>query len=562
MLGLIAACVSACTPGVDSTSTDVADAIYHGGTILTMNGTSPTYVDAVAVKNGVIVHAGDKDGAMAMRGSRTAVRDLAGKSLLPGFIDPHGHFVMSLNMISQVNVSSPPVGPVTNIPGLIAEIQAFKDRAGIADDDWIVGWGYDQEELAEGRHVTIEDLDPHFPNNKVILIHVSNHGAVLNSKALAEYGIDETTETPFGGVINRLPGTNAPAGLLMETAWLPVVSNMPVKSGNELLEVIEDAQQLYASEGYTQAQDSASRISEFSLYQRASAQGLLYIDIVALGIFTETEAWLAPGAYSFGQYDGHLKLQGIKWAQDGSPQGKTALMSAPYLTGGPDGEEDWYGKPIQPKSDLIAQVHAALKTGIQVFIHANGDAAIDHAIEAIEAAGVTAADDRRPIIIHSQFQRPEQIDQYARLGISPSYFTNHTYFWGDVHLANRGPAQTAFISPLKSITEAGIPFSNHADFNVTPLDPFFILWTAMARESRNGTIIGPEQRVDAYQALRGLTTGPAWQVFEENRKGMIKEGLLADFVVLSANPVETSVDDIRDIEVLETIKEGITIFPR
>lgn len=560
VVGIIACCLTACSSEPESSSGLAADSIFLGGTILTMNGPSPSYVDAVAVKDGNIIFAGDQETALEMQSDATNIRDLDGKTMLPGFIDPHGHFSFSLNMVSQVNVSNPPVGPIENIPGLIAEIQAFKEQENLADDDWIIGWGYDQEGLDEDRHVNINDLDPHFPNNKIILIHVSNHGMVLNSNALAEYGIDESTETPFGGIINRLPGTNKPAGLLMETAMLPVFSNMPVKEGDELLEVIGDAQQIYASEGYTHAQDGASHVVEYELLREADKQGLLYIDIVVLGIFTEMDQWLAPGAFSFGEYNGHLKIQGIKWAQDGSPQGRTAFFTTPYLTGGPDGEENWVGEPSQPKVDLVKQVHATFDAGHQVFIHANGDAAIDQAVEAVESAGITAGDDRRTIVIHSQFQRSDQIDKYRQLGMSPSYFTNHTYFWGDVHVVNRGEEQAASISPLQSISDAGIPYSNHSDFNVTPLDPFFIMWTAMTRLTRDGVVLGAEQKVDAYTALQGLTTGPAWQVFEDDRKGSIKEGLLADFVILSANPIETDAANIRDIEVVETIKEGSTIF--
>jgi predicted amidohydrolase YtcJ len=272
--------------------------------------------------------------------------------------------------------------------------------------------------------------------------------------------------------------------------------------------------------------------------------------------------WLGDPKYKFGAYHKGLKFQGVKFVQDGSPQGKTAYVTTPYLTGGPGGQPNWRGETTQPKGEFLRQVKEAFGAGLQVFIHANGDATIDQAIEAVENAGITAASDRRTVMVHSQFQRPDQLDKYVQLGISPSYFTNHTYFWGDVHVRNIGREKAAFISPIKAAKAKGIVFSNHTDFNVTPLDPFFVLWTAMARQSRSGAIIGPDQRVDAYTALQGLTTGPAWQLFEENRKGMIKEGLLADFVILSADPVKTGVDKIRDIMVLETIKEGRTIFTR
>jgi hypothetical protein len=183
-------------------------------------------------------------------------------------------------------------------------------------------------------------------------------------------------------------------------------------------------------------------------------------------------------------------------------------------------------------------------------------------IKTIESAGKTATDDHRTVIVHSQFQRPDHLPRYAELGLVPAYFTQHTYYWGDVHIKNIGREAANFISPIKAAKEAGLITSNHSDFNVTPLNPFFIMWTSMARESRTGEIIGADQRIDAYTALQTLTTGPAYQVFEENRKGKIKEGMLADFVIIDNNPLKQNVSDIRNNDVVTTIKEGKVIYQR
>ncbi len=538
----------------------VAETIYHGGTILTMNGDSPAYAEAVAVKDGKIVFVGNVADALRLKGESTQVRDLAGKAMLPGFVDAHSHFTFALNVVNQVNVANPPVGPAKDIPSTIAAIQAFQAKAKVPAGGWIVGWGYDSEGLAEGRHITREDLDPHFPDHKVMLIHVSGHGAVLNSRALASADIDASTKTPPGGIINRLPGSNEPAGLLMETAYLPIIEKLPQPTETERLELMKPVQMMYAREGYTHAQEGATFIKDLDFLLKAAEKGKIFLDIAALPSFVEMPKWLNNPRYKFGTYHNGLKLQGVKFVQDGSPQGKTAYVTTPYLTGGPGGQPNWRGETTQPKDKFLRQVKEAFDAGLQVFIHANGDATIDQAIEAVENAGITAANDRRTVVIHSQFQRPDQLDKYVQLGISPSYFTNHTFFWGDVHVKNIGPEKAAFISPIKAAKAKGIVFSNHTDFNVTPLAPFFVIWTAMARQSRSSAIIGPDQRVDACTALQGLTTGPAWQLFEENRKGMIKEGLLADFVILSADPVKTDVDKIRDVKVLETIKEGKTIY--
>ena len=546
---------------VTSSDASPVDAIYYGGRILTMNGDEPTYTEAVAVEDGKIVFVGAKSSALEMKGDATAVRDLRGKTMLPGFVDPHGHFMSAVRMVEQANVASPPMGDATDIPSIIEKLEAFRAEKKVAEGEWIVGWGYDQDLLAEKRHLTRKDLDPHFPNHKVLLIHISMHGAVLNSTALEWAGIDADTPTPEGGIIARLEGSHEPAGLLMETAYIPVFGKMPQPSEDKMVnELVKPAQMMYASSGYTRAVEGFSFLADLDFMLRSAREGKLFIDVAALPGFPEMDAWLDNPRYPFGAYENRFKIQAGKFTLDGSPQGKTAFITAPYLTGGPAGQQDWRGETSIPRQDFFDMIEKLTDRNIQVQIHANGDAAIDESIEAIRRAGIQAGDDKRPVIVHSQFQRPDHLPEYVELGITPSYFTNHTFYWGDVHVRNIGRTKAFFISPIVAAKEKGLIHSNHTDFNVTLLDPFFVLWTAMARESRSGVIIGPDQRVDAYTALQGLTTGPAWQFFEEDQRGRIPEGLLADFVILSADPIETEVDSIREIRVLETIKEGETIF--
>ncbi|WP_369410518.1 amidohydrolase family protein [Parasedimentitalea denitrificans] len=537
----------------------LADTLYFNGEILTMDGPEPSYVEAVVEKDGRIAFVGSKSEALIAYPDAVP-RDLEGQTMLPGFLDPHGHFMFALNMVNQVNVAIPPVGTVTKIADLVENLKAFQQERDIQPGEWIVGWGYDQDGLAEGRHIIKSDLDAAFPDNKIMLIHVSGHGAVLNSAALDWAGIDASTETPAGGIIARVDGSNEPAGLLMETAYIPVLEKLPQPTESEMLELMEEAQMMYASEGYTHAQEGFTYLKDLAFLQKAADEGRIFLDIVSLPAFVEAREFVGNPNYVFGEYNGGLKLQGIKFTQDGSPQGKTAHVSHPYLTGGPNGEEGWTGETTQPREDFEAQVKMAIEAGLQVFVHANGDATIDQVIEAVRGAGVTAADDRRTIVVHSQFQRPDQLDAYVELGLSPSYFTNHTFFWGDVHVRNIGQEAAEFISPVMSSKAKGLTYSNHTDFNVTPLDPMFVMWSARARQTRSGVILGADERADAYTALQGLTTGPAWQIFEEGEKGMIRTGLKADFVVLSQNPMTTDIDSLRETEVIETIKEGRVIY--
>lgn len=539
-----------------------ADTLYINGDILTMDGDAPQYVAALAVQGNTIQVLGSRPEIEARQGPDTKVIDLDGKTLLPGFIDAHGHFMFALNMVNQVNVASPPVGEVFDVDSLLEQLAAFQQARNITDGGWIIGWGYDQAALAEQRHLTKLDLDARFPKHKVLLIHVSGHGAVLNSSALAWANIDASTPTPEGGIIARLPDSDEPAGLLMETAYLPVFANLPKASAAEQLTLMDAAQQMYASQGYTHAQEGFSHLADADFLMKAAAQKRVYLDIASLLSFTELDTWLNNAKYPLGTYQDGVKLQGMKITQDGSPQGKTAFMSTPYLTGGPNDEASWRGETTQPEADFANLVKTAADNKVQIFIHANGDATIDQAIQAVRTSGLTANDDARTVVIHSQFQRPEQLADYVALGITPSYFTNHAYFWGDVHIENTGLKQASFISPMKSAKANGLVVSNHTDFNVTPLNPLFVMWSAMARETRSGVILGETERVDAYTALQALTTGPAYQLFEEERKGKLKAGLLADFVILDNNPLKVSLAEVRDIKVLETIKEGRTVYPK
>lgn len=536
------------------------DTVFVNGRILTMDGDEASYAEAVVMQRGRIAFVGDRPTAEQTYPD-AVVRDLDGRALLPGFIDAHSHLAFGIDLVNRVNVSAPPVGECRDIPGVIAALTAFRDERAVPAGGWLIGWGYDQETLAEGRHITKLDLDAAFPDHRVVLIHVSSHGAVLGSRALEHVGIDSSTPAPPGGVIARLDGSDEPAGLLMETAYMLLAGDkLPRTDPAERLDLLDDVQQMYASRGYTHAQDGFTPAGDLELFRTAAEQGRLYLDVVALGSFLEADSWIGDPAYPQESYVEGFRVAGMKIVHDGSPQGRTAYVKEPYLTGGPADQDDWVGESTFPYEALAAKVKQAIDAGVQVFTHTNGDAAIDDLIRAVRASGTTAADDRRPVAIHSQFQRPDHLDDYVELGISPSYFTNHVYFWGDVHTANIGPDKAAFISPMRSAAARGIVVSNHSDFTVTPLDPLLILWTSMARTTRTGALLGPDERIDVYAALQALTTGPAHQVFEEDRKGRIAEGLLADFVILSADPVDAGVDGIRDLAVLETIKEGVSVY--
>jgi predicted amidohydrolase YtcJ len=564
LLALLAGCESkqqeATDQATEAVQVPVADTIYFGGDILTMDAAMPR-VQAVAVKDGRVMKLGDTATLQADHAdANTRLVDLAGRTLLPGFIDGHSHLGHGLMLEGWANVSAAPVGSVDSIASLLDTLKLHAQQRGIAAGQWIQGYGYDADGLAESRHVTRDDIDAAFPDNPVMLLHVSGHGMVLNSAAFALAGITAATPTPEGGVIVRKPGSNEPEGLLMETAAFPVYAQLPRPSPQQQLEALVSIQQQYARNGYTTIQDGASDPALIALLRSAVASDVLQLDVVALPIVAREEDLEAALQERFGSYEGRLKLAGIKVITDGSPQGRTAFFSEAMLVPGPGGETQWRGEPFLAPDiyqRIFARVHAA---GIAVWTHANGDAAIDMVIAAHEQAGASRADGQRNVVVHSQFVRPDQLDAYARLGIMATFFSNHAFYWGDVHLRNLGEQRAFFLSPLRSAHERGVRYSNHTDYAVTPLDPAMMLWTAVTRQSRSGVVIGPDERIAPLRALEAITIDAAALYAEEEQKGSIVAGKLADFVVLDANPLEIEPDALRQLRVVATIKENELVY--
>jgi len=539
-----------------------ADLIFIGGDILTMVGDQPAYVQALAVKDGKIYDLGTTGGMLALEGAGTTVVDLAGKTLLPGFLDGHSHFINSLSVAKQANCYAPPFGPGNTKAGIIAALLQLQADQSIPSGEMIIGYGYDDSLFSDHEKLTAADLDAHFPDDPVMVQHVSLHGAVLNSAALKKFSITAETETPPGGVILRKPGSREPEGLLMETAFLPIFARLPKPSPDEQMAALVAGQKLYAAAGITTAHEGATHLADLEILERGARERKLFIDIISYPFITEFEEVLkAHPPETFGRYDRHLKLGGIKITIDGSPQGRTAHFTTPYLTGGPNGETNWCGEPTFPVDTINSMVKSVYDAQLPLIIHCNGDAAIDNALNAHELAlGDAKSGDHRTGLIHCQFVRPDQLDKIAAWKLFPSFYTEHTYFFATTHIQNRGLEQTSKISPLKSALDRNIVFANHTDFNVAPIDQLFVVWTAVNRVSREGEVIGPEERISPYEALRALTINPAYWYRESDRKGTIEVGKLADLVILDQNPLKVDPMAIKDIKVVETIKEGKTVF--
>ncbi len=540
-----------------------ADTIYHNGSILTMAGPEPTYVEALAVTDGKIVFAGPKAAALDMKGETTRVVDLGGKTLLPGFLDAHSHYINSLLVANQCKLYAPPSGPGKDVPSIIAELKKYATERKVVPDELIMGYGYDDSVMPEGRLLNRDDLDEAFPNNPVRVDHVSMHGAVMNSLALKKYGINAETKTPPGGVIVRKPNTPEPWGLIMETAFLPIIEQTEPMTAQQEIDWTRAGQMLYAETGVTTAHEGASHLPQIQTMMRASDAGANIIDVVAFPFVTDVENVLAEVPLSeWGSYKNRFKIGGVKITLDGSPQGRTAYFTTPYLTDGPGGEKNWTGEPTFPQDLANNMVKKVYDMNVPLNIHCNGDASVDAFLTAYEFA--RAGDYSKPwnvTTIHTQFMRKDHIPKFVQYQVRPSFYTLHTYYFAEAHLANRGQEQTMYISPMRDAIDAGLRPSNHTDFVVAPLDQLTMLWSAVNRTSRRGDEIGPGQRVTPYEGLKAMTEWVAEQYDELDSKGTLEIGKRADLVILDRDPLKVDPRSIKDIKVVETIKDGVTIFP-
>jgi len=528
-----------------------------------MNDAAPT-AEAIAVKGGRILAVGKKDEVFKQRGSGTELVDLGGKTLMPGFFDAHGHVYAQGLQAMSANLLSTPDGEGNSIADLQRILRDYaKNNADTikAMDGWIVGFGYDDAQLKEQRHPTREDLDAVSKDQPVYVIHQSGHLGAGNSKALELSGITAASPDPKGGVIRRRAGGKEPNGVLEEMPHLLIAFKLMDhgEAFNERLFLAGVAQMMRF--GYTTAEEGRASTSQVKVMAAVAAKGQLPIDVLAYpDVLAYKEAIAAPW---LGQaYQNRFRVAGAKLTIDGSPQGKTAWRDRPYHVP-PEGQHaDYCGYAAASPEQVRGAVDEAFAHHWQINTHANGEAAIDALIAAIrEATKKHGVSDRRSVLVHGQFMREDQVDACRELGIIPSLYPMHTFYWGDWHReSTRGPELADDISPTGWCMKRGMIFTTHHDAPVALPDSMRVLDATVTRRSRSGDIIGPAHRVPVMTALKAMTIWAAYQHFEEASKGSLEPGKLADLVVLSANPAKVDPDTIDQIKVVETIKEGKSIY--
>ena len=535
--------------------------IYYNGDIITMNGNMPEYAEAIVVRDSIIVFVGNSDEAMTFAGKGHQMQDLDGQTLLPGFIDGHCHFANYGAQAIGAQLLASPDANVNDISTLIEVLKEWNSDENRALTGWIFGTGFDDSVLEEKRFPTKHDLDAVSTEHPIMITHISGHFAVVNSKGLELLGIDNDTKDPEGGLIRREKGSTEPNGVLEELAAIPHMLKAVVPKSEEAgTRFFEAGQQLALSYGYTTAQEGRAMGNHEMMVDMAEA-GKLKLDVVSYIDYMFLDKYM-DSKWNSNSYINHYRIGGMKVTLDGSPQGRTAWRTTPYLIP-PDGmPDDYKGYPALPWDQKLMSIYEkGLKNNWQILCHTNGDAAIDQMIRTLRPLYEEYGNEgRRDVIIHGQYIREDQLDDAKAMNLMASLFPLHTFYWGDWHKQIIGDSLGNKISPVRTALNKGMKITIHSDAPVALPNLMRVVWTAVSRTSRSGAVIGEKERLTPYEALQAITSWSAYQHYEEATKGTLEVGKLADLVILDKNPLKVKPDDIKDIQVMETVKEGVTVF--
>ena len=537
------------------------DLIFFGGPVITMDG-DDRIAQALAVEDGRIVAVGALDTVLALADAGTRRVDLKGAPLLPGFVDSHSHVNFIGIQAMSANLLPPPDGEGASVAAIQGILRDYlTSQPGLQREiGWVIGFGYDDSQLAEQRHPTRQEMDAVSVDVPILLIHQSGHLGVANSRGLQMAGVTADTPDPEGGAFRRESDGKQPNGVAEENAFFRLIFTALAGADDALQDrmTLAGAASM-ASFGYTTAQEGRANPQGMASLQRVADRGELEIDVVSYPDMLMVED-VSPSR----SYVNRYRVGGVKLTIDGSPQGKTAWLSLPYHVPPQGKDEDYVGYPAINVETVNSSVMRAFDHGWQLLVHSNGDAATDTLLNAVRLARARHPDvELRPVLIHGQVLRKDQVVALDELGIFPSLFPMHTFYWGDWHRDSvLGPGRAENISPTGWVRERGMMFGSHHDAPVAKPDSMRVLSATVTRTTRSGAVLGAEHRVDVMTGLRALTIWPAWQHFEESSKGSLEVGKLADLVVLSDNPLSVDPSRIADLEVRTTYKEGRVVYEK
>ena len=533
-----------------------ADLIVWNARVYTLDEKNAV-VSAFAVKDGLILDTGSAESLDYLKGKNTKVLDAGGSAIIPGFNDAHCH-LLSLRgqQLLQLDCSPAKVRGIADIQRLIKE-----KAASVAPGEWILAGSYDFTKLAEKRHPNRFDLDSAAPNHPVHLRSQTCHIGVVNSKALELCGINRDTPDPPGGEFERDNQGNL-TGVCKEEAHFLFVTGMgsdfsyvPPYTIDQMVEAVKRSCREYNSLGITSVGDALVGPIDIAAYQAALREDQLFARVYMIVLDVNLPALKAAG-FKTGFGNNMLRLGAVKSFVDGAIAGHTAWLSKPY-----GHRPDYYGIPTKTPEEIESLVLDAHSSGFQMEVHANGDMAISMLLDAYEKALARhPRRDSRHRIAHCTMVNPEILSRMKKIGAVALPFT--TYIWEHGDKMDTYGERISMMYPHKSFLEYGIPVAGSSDNPCATQDPLTGLQAMVTRVSSEGKLLGPEQRVSLEEALRIYTQGSAFSTFEENIKGMLKPGMLADFIFLSRDPFKTDPFRLREIEVEKTFLGGRPVFEK
>lgn len=524
--------------------------VYYNGNFITLEDSS---IQAILIEDGIIKKIGSRDEILSYKDNNTELIDLDGKTMMPAFIDSHSHFTAVANEFLQVSLKK-----CKNFDDIKDKLLEYKSKNNVEDGKWIIANGYDSNELAEKKNITKKELDLFLPNNPVVLQHQSGHNGVMNSLALNQVGITDKTESPEGGKIEKVEGKIT--GYLEENAFIQNLKKVPMPTIKDLKEAIKKAERKYASYGITTVQEGFLARELINIYQEIVNNNEVALDIVGYADKNVIEDVEKIFSKNIKKYYNHFKINGIKIFLDGSPQARTAWMREPY-----NNDTNYFGYGTMSDEEVEKAIRLAIEKKLQLLAHCNGDRASQQYINIMKkiknAKNINYnSQNIRPVLIHGQLLGIDQLDDIKELGIIPSFFVAHVYYYGDVHIENFGMERASRISPAGSSLKKEIAFTFHQDSPVIEPNMLETIWCSVNRKTERGLSLGKEEKINVLDAIKAVTINGAYQYFEEKEKGSIKEGKKADLIILDKNPLTEKKENIKNIKVLETIKDGATIY--
>ena len=522
------------------------DYVVINAKVFTIDEDQPQ-AEAFAVKSDRFTAVGSSSDMRNLASSGTEIIDAEGMTVIPGFIDAHSHpSSAGVNELVQVNAD---LRSITEIK------EALRQRAAITQEgQWVRAFKYDDTKLAEGRPINRFDIDEVVPNHPVVVGHRGGHTGVYNSMALALAGVTSETPDPSGGRFYR-DSNGVLTGLAAERARYVFNSLIPSDSTREQRsDGVKLITELMTKAGLTSVHQTGASRNDMIAYQDARADGgmrfrmylfprvQLFEDLVNAGIRT-----------GFG--DEVLRIGAVKFSADGSASERTMRMSTPF-----EGRPDDYGILTMSQEEIHEAVENAHRNDFQIGIHANGDVTIEMVLNAYERVQrLWPRNDPRHRIEHCSLVNPALLQRIKDLGVIPAPFYTYVHYHGNKWV-EYGEEKMRWMFAHKSFLDYNIPVAPASDYTPGPFEPMMALQSMVTRKDFDGRVWGPNQRITIDQAMRICTLNGAYASFEENIKGSITAGKLADFVILADDPHDVDPDNIKNIEIVRTVVGGTTMY--